>query len=133
MTIEHCHFGATEVEFLGRTIITQGVAPHNLKVRKMFSNEKSKFNNTSDLSTTTAFRDYQKNYSELHKNLFNAEKQIKITKTLLVNYEAINAASAEACGIAFKQPIKGQQYISKTDASFRASGYALKFEKQLQK
>ena len=27
LTIEECHFGVTEIEFLGRTITTQGVAP----------------------------------------------------------------------------------------------------------
>ena len=51
-----------------------------------------------------------------------------MTEDLLDNYKAINAALAEACGMALKQPITGRQDIQMTDASFRASGYALMIE-----
>ena len=57
-----------------------------------------------------------------------ADKQIKITEELLDHYKAINAALAQACGLALKQPITGRQYVLMTDASFRASGYALMIE-----
>ena len=57
--------------------------------------------------------------------LLKVDKQIKNTEELLDNYKAINAALAEACGLALKQPIAGRQYVLVTDASFRASGYAL--------
>ena len=57
--------------------------------------------------------------------LLKADKQIKVTEELLDNYKAINAALAEACGLALKQPITERQYVLMTDASFRASGYAL--------
>ena len=60
--------------------------------------------------------------------LLKADKQIKITEELLDHYKAINAALAQACGLALKQPITGRQYVLLTDASFRASGYALKIE-----
>ena len=53
---------------------------------------------------------------------------MKVTEELLENYKAINAALAEACGLAHKQPITGRQYVLMTDASFRASGYALTIE-----
>ena len=57
-----------------------------------------------------------------------ADDQIKVTEDLLDNYEAINAALVEACGLGLKQPITGRQYVLMTDASFRASGYALMIE-----
>ena len=59
-----------------------------------------------------------------------ADKQIKVTEELLDHYKAINAALAEACGLALKQPITGRQYVLMTDASFRASGYALMIEEE---
>ena len=46
------------------------------------------------------------------------------------HYKAINAALAEACGLALKQLITGRQYVLMTDASFRASGYALMIEEE---
>ena len=60
--------------------------------------------------------------------LLKADKQIKVTEELVDNYKAINAALAEACGLALKQPIRGRQNVLMTDASFRASGYALMTE-----
>ena len=45
---------------------------------------------------------------------------------------AINAALVEPCGFALKQPITGR-YVLKTEASFRASGYALMIEKMMKK
>ena len=59
-----------------------------------------------------------------------ADRQIKLTEELLDNYKAINAPLAEACGLALKHPIPGRQYVLMTDASFRASGYALMIEEE---
>ena len=33
LTIEKCHFGVRQVEFLGRTISSEGVSPHSQKFR----------------------------------------------------------------------------------------------------
>ena len=65
--------------------------------------------------------------------LLKADKQIKVIEELLDHYKAINAALAEACGLAHKQPITGRQYVLLTDASFRASGYALMIEEENEK
>ena len=65
--------------------------------------------------------------------LLKAEKQIKITGELLDNYKPINAALAEACGLALRQPITGRQYVLMTNASFRVSGYALMIEENNEK
>ena len=77
------------------------------------------------------FVNYYRNYiTQLSENLLDfyellkADNQIKVTEDLLDYYKAINAALAEACGLALKQPISGRQYVLMTDASFRASGYA---------
>ena len=61
--------------------------------------------------------------------LLNANKQVKMTEELQVNYKAINAALLEAFVLALKKPITGRQYFLMTDASIRASGYALMIEK----
>ena len=37
LTIEKCHFGVPQVEFLGRTITPDGVAPQDEKVKKFLS------------------------------------------------------------------------------------------------
>ena len=65
--------------------------------------------------------------------LLKADKQIKITEELLDHYKAINAALAQACGLALKQPITGRQYVLVTDASFRASSFALMIEENSDK
>ena len=62
--------------------------------------------------------------------LLKADKQIKVTEELLDHYKAINAALVEACGPTLKQSITGRQYVLMTDASFRASGYALMIEEE---
>ena len=51
-----------------------------------------------------------------------------ISEELVNDFKTINASLAEACGLALRQPVVGKQYILLTDASFRASGYALMIE-----
>ena len=52
-----------------------------------------------------------------------------ITPNGVVNgFKAINASLAEACGFELRQPVAGKQYVLMTDASFRASGYAIMIE-----
>ena len=65
--------------------------------------------------------------------LLKVDRQIKVTEELLDNYKAINAALGQACGLAVKQPIAGRHYNLLTDASFRASGYALMIEEDNKK
>ena len=60
--------------------------------------------------------------------LLEADAKITISEELVDNFKAINASLAEACGLALRQPIAGKQYVLMTDASFRASGYALMIE-----
>ena len=60
--------------------------------------------------------------------LLKADSKIRISEELVDNFKEINASLAEACGLALRQPVEGKQYVLMTDASFRASGYALMIE-----
>ena len=139
LTIKKCHFGVTEIEFLGRTITPQGVAPQTHKIQKFLTNirfPKSKKQVQRYIGFVNYYRPYIPRLSEKllsFYELLKIDKQIKVTEDLLDNYKAINAALAEACGLALKQPITGRQYVLMTDASFRASRYALMMEEDIEK
>ena len=67
LTIEKCYFGLTQIEFLGRTITSDGVAPQDQKVKNFlskvrFTKSKSKSKNTSVSLFTTeiTYRAFQK-------------------------------------------------------------------------
>ena len=64
LTIEKCHFGVTQIEFLGKTITPHGVAPQDHKIinfssKIRFPRSKKKCRNTLDssISTETTYRD----------------------------------------------------------------------------
>ena len=60
--------------------------------------------------------------------LLKADAKIRILEEFVDNFKEINATLAETCGLALRQPVSGKQYVLMTDASFRASGYALMIE-----
>ena len=111
-----------------------GNCPQDHKIRKFLANvrfPKSKKQIQRYIDFVNYYRNYISRLSEkLHGfyDLLKADNQMKLTGDLLDNYKAINAALAEARGLALKQPITGCQYVLMTDASFRASGYALMIE-----
>ena len=77
------------------------------------------------------YRNYIPRLSEKMIGMFEllkADAKITISEELVDNFKAINASLAEACGLALRQPVAGKQYVLMTDASFRASGYALMIE-----
>ena len=139
LPIDKCHFGVTEVEFLGRTITPQGIAPQDHKIQKFLANvrfPKSKKQVQRYIGFVNYYRNYIPRLSEKplgFYELLKANKQSKVTEELIDNYKAINAALAEACGLVLKQPITGRQYVLMTDASFRALGYALMIEEEKDK
>ena len=56
--------------------------------------------------------------------LLKAEVPINITSELKETFDSVNKALSDACQLALKQPIHGEQLVLLTDASFRSAGYA---------
>ena len=134
LTIEKCHFGVTQIEFLGRTITPDGVAPQDQKVKNIISKvrfPKSKKQVQKYIGFVNYYRNYIPRLSEKligMYELLKADSKIRISGELVDNFEEINSSLAEACGLALRQPIAGKQCVLMTDVSFRASGYALMIE-----
>ena len=140
LTIEKCHFGVTQIEFLGRTITPDEIAPQDQKVKNVLSKvqfPKSKKQVQNNIGFVSYYRNYIHRLSEkligvcMHSFMFEllkADSKIRISEQLVGNFKEINASLAEACGLALRQPIAGKQYVLMTDASFLASGNALMIE-----
>ena len=118
LTIEKCHFGVTQVEFLDRTITADSVAPQNHKVKTSISQTRK------DLQKNIDFVKYYKSYiSRLSEKLIGlyelikADAKITISEELVETFEQINASIAEASGLALRQPVDGKQCVLMTDES----------------
>ena len=133
-TIEKCHFGVRQVEFLGRTISSEGVSPQTHKIQN-FLNKLRFPKSRKALQPYLGFVNYYRKYiprmaeklNPFYK-LLKAEVPINITSELKETFHSVNKALSDACELALKQPIPGKQLILKTDASFRSASYALMIE-----
>ena len=134
LTIEKCHFGVRQVEFLGRTILPEGISPQARKIQNFF--DKHRFpNSKKTLQRYLGFVNYYRNYiprmaEKLHPfyKLLKTEVPINITSELKETFDSVNKALSDACELALRQPIPGKQLVLMTDASFRSAGYALMIE-----
>ena len=134
LTIEKCHFGDRQVEFLGRTISSEGVSPQAHKVQN-FLNKLRFPKSKKALQRCLGFVNRNRNYiprlaeklNPFYK-LLKAELPINMTSELKENFDSVNKALSVACQLALKQPIPGKQLVLMTDASFRSAGYALMIE-----
>ena len=134
LTIEKCHFGVKQVEFLGRTISSEGVSPQSHKVQSFLN--KLRFPQIEKgFAATSGFVNFYKNYIRRTAEKFNpfykllkAEVPINITSELKETFDSVNKALSDASELALKQPIPGKQSVLMTDASFRSAGYALMIE-----
>ena len=131
LTMHKCHFGATEINFLGQTITPAGVKPLKENVQNVL--EKTKFPNTKKaLQRYLGYLNYYRNYiprlSEKLVPFFQLLKnddKVLIIKELIQHFIAIKKDLDRCCELALKQPLPNRQLVLKTDASFSAAGYAL--------
>ena len=134
LTIEKCHFGVRKFEFLGRTISPEGISPQAKKIQSFLDKLRFPKSKTA-LQRYLGFVNYYKNYitrtaEKLNpfKKLHRTEVPINITSELKQTFNSVNNALSDACELALKQFIPGNQLILLTDARFKSAGFALMIE-----
>ena len=134
LSMSKCHFGVKQVDFLGRTITPDGVAPQADKVKDFLA--KLKFPKSKKaLQRYIGFLNYYRNYiPRLSKRLTPFFKLLKETSkfyvptNLVEDFTNLNQLLENSCQLALKQPLKDKQLIVMSDASFTAAGYAIMIE-----
>ena len=129
-----CHFGATEIDFIGRTITPQGVKPQKQNVQTFL--EKTKFPKSKKaLQRYLRFLNYYRNDVPRHSErlapfykMLKSAKKVLVSKELVQQFEEINKALDNCSDLALQQPIPNKRIVLLTDASFGAAGYAVLIE-----
>ena len=134
LTIEKCHFGVRQVEFLGGTISPERISPQAQKFQNFLDKTrlpKSKKAVQRYLGFVNYYRIYIPRMAEKLNPFYNLLKTvvpITITSELKETFDSVKQALSDVCQLALKQPIRGTQLVLLTDASFRIAGYALMIE-----
>ena len=137
LSMAKCHFGVQEVDLLGRTITTNGVAPQKQKIATFL--EKVKFPRSIKalqryIGSLNYYRNYIPRLAERLTPFFqllkttDANTKILITPDIMKEFREINEALDRCCQLALRQPLPGKQLVLMTDASFQAAGYAVLIE-----
>ena len=135
LSMAKCHFGVQDVDFLGRTMTTNGVAPQKQKcqiprksqistIQKSTSTKHWLFELLPKLHTQTG---RLTPFFQLLKTT-DAKTKILITPDIMKEFREINEALDRCCQLALRQPLPGKQLVLMTDASFQAAGYAVLIE-----
>ena len=103
LTIEKCHFGVRQVDFLGRTFSSEGVLPQSHKIQN-FLNKLRFPKSKKALQRYLGFVNYYRNYiprmveklNPFYK-LLKAEVPINITSDLKETFDSVNKALSDAC------------------------------------
>ena len=133
LTNEKCHFGVKQVEFLGRTI-SEGVSPQSYKLQNFLSELRFPKSKKALQRYLGSFNVYRKFIPRLagklnpFYKLLKAVVPINITSEMKKNFDSVNNALNDACQLALKQSIPGEQLVLMTDASLRSAVYALMIE-----
>ena len=115
------HFGVQEVDFLGRMITTNGVAPQKQKIANFL--EKVKFPRSKKaLQRYIGFLNYYRNFiprlAERLTPFFQLLKtthtktKIPITPDIIKEFRKINEVLDRCCQLALRQPLPGKQLSS---------------------
>ena len=133
-TMHKCHFGATEIDFLGRTITPAGMKPQRPRVQNFLENTKFPKSKKA-LQRYLGFLNYYRNYIPRLSvkltpffKLLTKDKKVLVTPDLLEKFTEINKALDRCCELALKQPLPNKQIALMTYASFSTAGYAVLIE-----
>ena len=131
-----CHFGVKQVDFLGRTITPNGVAPQADWMADFLSKlrfPKSKKALQRYIGFLNNYRHYIPRLSERLSPFFKLLKETSnsnfyVPTNLVEAFTNLNKLLENSCLLALKQPLKNKQLIVMSDASFTAAGYAIMIE-----